>query len=317
MVAARHRVLKPFFRYTRMRKTQVSAMPIALNAVRVFAAVVRHASIQRAAAELCVTPGAVSRQIKALETALGLALFVRRHRAIVPTAEGAALAARLAPAIAQIEAALADCRPGAGVSPCRLTVEATPTFAMHWLIPRLPDFRRRHPDIVVDLRTAQGQVVPSRQIDLHIRRDPAHFAGLPARPCLAESALPVAAPAQCAALAATLAAGTSPADDPAALPLIRMRSRPDLWPRWFAEHPPAKAPIFLDFDNTILAMQAACQGLGLALIPTLFLDALLRDGALQAWPGCAALHSGDYSVLSGYGRSPAAPRFIAWLLDAC
>lgn len=299
-------------------------MPISLNAVRVFTAVVRHASIQRAADELCVTPGAVSRQIKALETALGLALFVRRHRAIVPSAEGAALAARLAPAIEQIEVALADCRPRRSASPCRLTVEATPTFAMHWLIPRLPDFRRQHPDIVVDLRTAQGLVAPSPQVDLHIRRDPAHFAGLAARPCLAESALPVAAPALCAVCrpsvkpaagnATASAAGT--AADFAGLPLIRMRSRPDLWPRWFAAHPPVEAPVYLDFDNTILAMQAACQGLGVALIPTLFLDALLRDGALQAWPGSRALHSGDYSVLSGLGRSPAAPRFVVWLLAA-
>jgi LysR family transcriptional regulator, glycine cleavage system transcriptional activator len=306
MVGAAGITLKPFFRYHRVRKTQATAMPISLNAVRVFTAVVRHASIQRAADELCVTAGAVSRQIKALEGALGLALFVRRHRAIAPTGEGAALAARLAPAIEQIEAALADCRPRRAASPRRLSIEATPTFAMYWLIPRLPDFRRLHPDIVIDLRTAQGPVVPSPTVDLHIRRDPVHFSGLAGRPCLAERALPVAAPALCA--------GRRPGEGFAGLPLIRMRSRPDLWPRWFAAHPPVETPVFLDFDNTILAMQAACQGLGVALIPTLFLDALLADGALQSWPGSAALHSGDYSLLAGLGRSPAAPVFSAWLL---
>jgi LysR family glycine cleavage system transcriptional activator len=280
-------------------------MSLPLNAARVFACVVRQASIQRAAAELCVTPGAVSRQVKALETALGVALLERRHRAIVVTREGAALAARLAPALEEIAAALLESRLRKHGTPSRLVVDATPTFAMHWLIPRLPQFCRAHPEIVIDLRTSQGVVVPAGDVDLHIRRDPAHFAGLSSRPCLPEMALPVVAPA--------LGADPSASEDFAGLPLIRMRSRPDLWPCWFASHPPSRVPVFLDFDNTILAMQAASQGLGIALIPTLFLDALLQAGVLQVWHGAQALQTGQYSVLEGRGRSPAVPRFIAWL----
>lgn len=297
---------KRFFRYTGMRKTQAKVMSLPLNAARVFACVVRHASIQRAAAELCVTPGAVSRQVMALEAALGVALLERRHRAVVPTREGLALAARLSPALDEIAAALSACGPGQRSSAMALTVDVTPTFALHWLMPRLPSFHREYPEIVLSLRTSQGIVQAAVDVDLHIRRDPAQFAGLNSRPFLPETALLVAAPALCAR------GVTSP--HLTDRPLIRMRSRPDLWPAWFAAFPLPRVPEYLDFDNTILAIQAACQGMGVALIPTLFLGDLLKTGVLQAWPGCRPLHSGDYRVLDGRGRSPAAAKFTAWLI---
>lgn len=276
-------------------------MSLPLNALRVFVCVARRGSIQLAAVELCVTPGAVSRQIKALEDYLGGALFERRHRAIVPTTEALALLERLGPALDEIGEAVARVRSARRRPPVGLTIDATPTFAMYWLIPRLASFRSAFPEVSLRLLTSQGPVLPRADVDLHVRRDPVHFAGLEAEECLSEYALPVALPS----VGKDWTAGS--------IPLIRMRSRPDLWPLWLKRFPVQGTPTYLDFDNTILAIQAACQGLGVALVPTLFLTDLLRDGVLEPTPGAQPLHSGSYHLLSGLGRSPAGSEFAKWL----
>lgn len=283
-------------------------MSLPLNALRVFVSVARRRSIRLAADELCVTPGAVSRQIQGLEAQLGEALFVRGHRSLTPTAAATALLARVAPAFDEIALAVAALRSGGRPPQAVLTVDVTPTFAMHWLIPRLPAFRAAHPEVGLRLVTSQGPVRPSPVVDLHVRRDPGHFSGLDGAAFLAETARLVAVPDFWADPAAA-------AGDLSGRPLIRMGSRPDLWPRWFAAGDAAANPNFIDFDNTILAIQAACQGLGIALIPTLFLDSLFAEGIL-ATPPLPALASGRYYLLPGRGGSPAAATFADWLRQA-
>lgn len=279
-------------------------MPLPLNALRVFVSVARRRSIRLAAGELCVTPGAVSRQVQGLEAFLGSPLFVRRHREIALTAAGEALLARVAPALETIAAAVVEARSGGRAPAAALTVDVTPAFAMHWLIPRLPAFRAAHPEVALQIVTSQGPVQPSPAVDLHVRRDPAHFSGLAGEAFLEEAAQLVAAPGVWTPAAA--------AGELAGLPLIRMRSRPDLWPRWLAGRAPAASSCYVDFDNTILAIQAACQGLGVALIPTLFLGPLLAEGIL-ATPPLPALVSGRYHLLPGLGASPASAVFADWL----
>ena len=101
------------------------------------------------------------------------------------------------------------------------------------------------------------------------------------------------------------------------LPLIRMRSRPDLWPKWLAERSlPAAQAAYLEFDNTILAIQAACEGLGIALVPVLFVGELLRNGALGVLPGASPLRSGSYHLLRRQRLSAAGEIFAAWLAQA-
>lgn len=281
-------------------------MPLPLNALRVFVRVARRQSIQLAATELCVTPGAVSRQIKALEDYLGRALFERHHRAIAPTPEALALLERVGPALDAIGEAFAGLRPERQAARVALTIDVTPTFAMYWLIPRLASFRAAYPEVSLRLLTSQGPVHLRSDVDLHVRRDPGHFSGLEGLACLDEYALPVA-------LTAVGSCWAESGGGSQEVPLIRMRSRPDLWPLWLKRHPLAGLPVYLDFDNTILAIQAACQGLGVALVPTLFLSDLLREGVLQPIPGARPLHSGRYHLLPGLGQSPAGAVFIDWL----
>lgn len=282
-----------------------------LSALQIFTVAARHGSFQAAANELHVTPGAVSRQIKALEGNLGQPLFVRRPRQVELTATGRTLFDLVLPAVNMIDEAWQQIS-GARQSSA-LHLECTPTFAMHWLIPRLASFRQQHPQVEVVLRTAQGPVDRNTPAHLVIRRCPSQFSGLAGDPFMDEHALPVCSPdyrqQQDIASPASLRR----------VPLIGVRSRPDLWPKWFAQQQmlPGDGVERLEFDNTILALQAAAQGLGVAFIPCLFLDAFLASGNLVPVPGCAPTRTGAYHWLSPRGKLPrCAEDFIAWLMAA-
>lgn len=283
----------------------MSAVP--LNAIRVFVAVARHASIKAAAAELCVTPGAVSRQVQGLEEYLGVPLFERHHRAIALTQLGHLFLAQVAPALAAIDGASDRVR---RLARGAVRVDATPTFALHWLIPRLSEFRAEHPHLEIRLVTSQGPIVRSGAVDLHIRRDPAHFGGLAGTPFMSEHATLV-----CSPRLAERSAWQTPADLLAA-PRVHMRSRPDLWPKWLAAAGLSAAPAteFIEFDNTILAIQAAVEGLGVALVPRLFVEGLLLAGTLLEVPLAAPFESGAYHLLhESEAATEAAQVFADWL----
>ncbi|HEY4041042.1 MAG TPA: LysR family transcriptional regulator, partial [Rhodopila sp.] len=114
-----------------------------LNALRAFEATARHLSVKHAADELCVTPGAVSQMLKALEQYLGTALFRRVNRGIMLTDAGQAFLPPIRNAFRQITEATR--RATASAEPAFLTVSVTPFFAAAWLVPRLKSFQSAHP----------------------------------------------------------------------------------------------------------------------------------------------------------------------------
>ncbi len=122
----------------------------ALTALRAFEAAARLGSVTAAAAELAVTQGAISRQIRLLEADLRQPLFRRLHRGLELTAAGQKLSASLTDAFGQIGYAVADLKRPQDV----VTVKAMPTFAIRWLLPRLAEFRRLHPSIKLEVSTA-------------------------------------------------------------------------------------------------------------------------------------------------------------------
>ncbi|WP_066342105.1 LysR substrate-binding domain-containing protein [Azohydromonas lata] len=122
-----------------------------LPLLRTFEAAARHLSFTKAAQELHVTPAAVSQQIKALEEALGVALFQRLTRALRLTDAGAALLPGVTEAFNCLTAAVERVRAPAAAT---LDLAAPPSFASHWLVPRLDDFCRRHP--AIELRLSSG-----------------------------------------------------------------------------------------------------------------------------------------------------------------
>lgn len=118
-----------------------------LNQLRAFEAAARHESIKKGAEELCVTPAAVGHQIKGLEIALNNALFQRKTRKIVLTAEGQKLSDQVGRALDILDEAVAQARKHdlTGV----LKIAIAPFFGNRWLLPRLPDFHRKHPGIEI------------------------------------------------------------------------------------------------------------------------------------------------------------------------
>lgn len=280
-----------------------------LNALRAFVAAARHGSFRAAADELCVTTGAVSRQVRLLEDWLGLGLFDRSRRQVRLTLVGARYFVRVAELFDQLATATGSVRETNGARVLHL--DCIPTFAMHWLLPRLPAFKAAFPDVELSLFTAPDRIDLSRPLDYAIRRDPGHFAGLTPHPLMAERSAPVCSPRLLAEL------------DGAAMPeglaermVIAIRARPDLWPQWCAANRIGVDRLRnrLEVDHTYVAIQAAEDGLGIALVPLLFIERQLADGRLVPVPGFPAVESGRYFLLEHRHRDHVAlPGLADWL----
>ena len=151
-----------------------------LKGLRYFFVTAELLSIKQASEVLSVTQAAVSQQVRLLEEALGLALFIRHHRALELTAEGAQLLPHLKIAFDAIEqgteSLLGD------VDPDRITVSVSPSFASRWLIPRLGRFYEAHPDIAVNLSmTDKLESFSHNGSDIGIRFGRGEYAGLESR----------------------------------------------------------------------------------------------------------------------------------------
>jgi len=164
-----------------------------LNALRAFEATARHLSVKNAAEELCVTPGAVSQMLKALELHLGVKLFQRVNRGIFLTDAGQGYLPPIRNAFRQI----AEATKGIAISADSglLTVSVTPFFATAWLVPRLKGFQDAHPDIDLRVQTSNALVDFARDgVDVAVRHGVGRYPGLRAEHVVAVEVIPVAAP---------------------------------------------------------------------------------------------------------------------------
>jgi LysR family glycine cleavage system transcriptional activator len=250
-----------------------------LNAVRAFEAAARLGSFKEAAAELSVTHGAVSQQIRVLEAWLGTpSLFRRSVRRVVLTPAGAALLAEFGPALDRISAAVQHHRERRGDAPAAvLRVNALATFSLRWLLPRMSRFRAEHPDIEVRLTTSNDPVdaLPD-PFDMVIRGGPDTFHGFSSRFLLGERRLPVCSPSLLTQL---------PLGDVADLSrhtLLHVTSMPRLWRDWLTEAKQSalEPAASLSFDHFYLTIQAALDGLGVAMGPTALVADDLAAGRL-------------------------------------
>ncbi|MGY5958897.1 LysR substrate-binding domain-containing protein [Kosakonia sp. BK9b] len=272
-----------------------------------FEAAARLESFSAAAEELFLTTGAVSRHIRSLEAKLGVALFYRGHRYVRLTQAGVVFS-RVASRLLQ-ELAAAEQAVTAHARSHILVVQSLPTFAMHWLMPRLAAFNEAHPDISVEVTTGMGAVNRSALFDVAIRRDPAHFTGLKAIPFLQEHSVLVCSQAYLQQHAVRAA------DDLRGHTMIHIRAREDLWQYWLDAHrvrlDPDVQPITL--DQTFAAIQAAEDGLGLAVIPHLFCARHLAAGRLVSPFPQQKIKTGNYFLLPGERDDDTVRTFIDWL----
>ena len=284
-----------------------------LNALRVFEACARHKSFLRAADELAITPGAVSRQIKGLEAELRLRLFERFNRAVRLTEAGARLAVGVRQGLTVMEAAVEDVR---SARDAPLVVTTRHSFAARWLAPRLHLFQAKHPQIQVHMAAsdATSDLVHDR-IDLAIRYGRGPFPGLHAAMLMNSVIFPVCSPRLLEDVAL---------DHPRDLARAQLLADMDLapgepsWPEWFAAAgaPEVDPDLKLGFSNTYLGIEAALAGRAVVLVTQALVMEELASGRLVR-PFRATVTS-PYSnwVLSLPEKAdqPNIRRFRDWLL---
>jgi LysR family transcriptional regulator of beta-lactamase len=282
---------------------------ISLNPLRAFDAAARHLSFTRAAEELCVTQAAVSHQVKTLEEYLGATLFRRTTKGLVLTDEGQALAPIIADGFARIERALGAIAEG-GVREV-LTVGVVGTFAIGFLLERLADFRARYPFVDVRIMTNNNQVdLWTESLDFAIRFGSGAWHGVEADPLSHAPISPLCSPA--------IAAQLRDIGDLAKFSLLRSYRAQD-WPAWFAaagvSNLSARGPVF---DASIVMVQAAILGEGVAIAPPSMFRRELNTGALvQPFP--LSVDVGGYWLTRLISRppTPAMRAFRDWLTMRC
>src|ERR671914_2647593 len=164
-----------------------------LNALKAFEAAARHESFTRAAEELCVTQGAVSHQVKALETELGLKLFTRERQRLIITEQGRGYLAVLRDALDRI--ALGTERLKQRQTSGVLTVSTSPDFAAKWLVNRLGHFAEAHPDIDLRVSATLHHVDFAREeVDLAVRHGDGNWPGLDVVRLCSEQLFPICSP---------------------------------------------------------------------------------------------------------------------------
>jgi LysR family transcriptional regulator of beta-lactamase len=276
-----------------------------LNTLHAFAAAARHLNFTRAAEELCVTQSAVSHQVKLLEAQLGKALFVRTSRGLQLSDEGALLASPLQAAFESIEAALQQVDEGAPAE--LLTIGVVGTFLHGHLLARLDDFRLRHPRIELRVQTHNNRVdLAAEGLDGAIRFGDGAWARVEAEPLLAAPLTPLCTPA--------LAARLQQPQDLRGGVLLRSFRAGD-WPAWAqAAGVPALTARGPQFDSSVLMVQAALQGAGVALAPAAMFGRELAQGRL-ARPFAAEVDVGRYWFTRSLSKEerPAMRAFRGWL----
>lgn len=285
-----------------------------LNSVRAFEAAARNSSFKDAATELGVTHGAISRQVHLLEEWIGMPpLFRRLNRGVTLTPDGDALLAEFGPALDRISVAARHHRERRGAQRSTvLRVNALATFGLRWLLPRLALFREEHPGIEVQLTTSNAPVDALSEIyDVVIRGGPDTFHGFASRPIIGERRLPVCSPA------ILLRSGLKTVTDLEKHTLLHVATMPRLWRDWLTEagYSGLQPAATLTLDHFYLSIQAAIDGLGVAMGPTALISDDLAAGRLVLPFPTVSLPARTYFAYLPQTRpvNPASATFCEWL----
>lgn len=298
-----------------------------LNAIRTFEVAARHLSFSAAAAELNVTQSAISRQVIGLEHFLGFELFHRQRYSLELTERGKQYAAILTDVFQRIHQAtdsLLD-----EERPTTLNVNVLPTFGMKWLVPRLNRFYTAYPGIDVRMVTSVRPVdFKAETVDVAIRIAPIRTSGkksmptdfdmtndwanVKSSPLITEVLLVVCSP--------KLLSGDRPLQQPSdLLGHNLLHTRKNAWSYWFDmmgidDIAPKGAAAF---EHYFVAIQAAIDGKGIALIPKIFIESELKAGTLVSPFEGTELIGGSYHLLTQESawNSPAVKHFRSWFMD--
>jgi DNA-binding transcriptional LysR family regulator len=251
-----------------------------IASLRALEALDRLGSATKAAEALAQSQSAISRQLQTLEEHLGATLIRREGRGMGLTPQGAEYAQAVRGALNQIaQASMKAALNPAGGS---LNLAILPTFGMRWLVPRLPDFARVHPEVTINLSTRlRAFDFAAEGFDAAIHFGQADWPGTQAIRLHPEKVIAVCTPA----LSSTHPIET--AQDILTLPLLHIQTRPEAWPAWFAAQglDVTRVPGTVH-DQFSTITQAALHGLGVALLPDYLAAQDLAAGRLvPAWGG--------------------------------
>lgn len=280
-----------------------------LTALRAFEAAARHQSFSGAARELNVTHAAVAQQVRGLESELGLELIYRQGRGLGLTPEGTRLAQAIGEGfrgVAQVLAELSAVQPGA---PVRVTL--TPSFAAQWLMPRLGDFWKAHPDIEISLHPDKRVVDLRREgIDLGLRFGSGKWPGLEAEFLTAANYVIVAAPELLKGRKDLSQAELS------AMPWVIEEDWPEAltWLKSFGLKPDAMAITTVPTEE--LALSAARQGWGLHVEAAALVENDVESGLLQVVGRVKDDSLAYYMVTKPGPKRPELKTFMRWLKSA-
>jgi LysR family glycine cleavage system transcriptional activator len=292
----------------------VQLLPQSLMTVRVFNAAASHLSCSRAAEELFLTQSAVSKHLQSLEGHLGVKLFKRVHQGLVLTDAGATYWEAIKPALSMLASATEKARM---LDPDHSTIHiGVPiTFAEKWLMRRIVEFSKSHPDIDVQFAPRPGATSEHTAFSAEIRSGRGNWEGMHAHYLMGKEFFPVCSPAYIHNVKLN-----SP-EDLLGLRLLEHARLPHLWDKWFSACQVSgcdnrKAQQYERFSVMISALKA---GLGVALAPRCLIEADLQNQMLMI-PFEQPLET-DYGYYLVYPKdryqSVALQRFSAWLLAAC
>lgn len=271
-------------------------------------AVARLGTASAAAQELALTQGAISRQLQALESQLGVALIVREKQRLTLTPAAVDYVGDVRKALQTLASASLTLRanPKGGT----LNLAILPAFGMHWLTPRLTRFTALHPEVTLNLSTRLKPFdFTDSRFDAAIHYGRQDFPGTTSLKLMDEEMLAVAAPT-------VLKTPLTGAEGILSHPLLQLESRTGDWGRWLAHHGlPGQRPPGMLFDQFATLTQAAIHGLGLALIPLFLIEADLAAGRLIPVFGPPVPALGSYSLVWPRDRPLRAPlaSFRDWL----
>ncbi|PWE30131.1 LysR family transcriptional regulator [Pararhodobacter marinus] len=269
-------------------------------ALLAFDAVARTGNFTAAARDLGQTQGAVSRQVAQLEAQLGVALVTRGARAARLTEPGRAYARAVRSALDTLGQGAMEALGQAPEPGLHLAI--LPTFGTRWLMPRIPRFVRRHPEITLHVTTRIGQFdLAGAGIDAAIHSGRGDWPGARLTLLMAETVIPVAAP------------GTPGV---AGQPLLALATRPQAWPDWWAhsgQRGALPAPS-MRLEQVATLAQAAAAGMGVALMPAFLIRPELDSGALVPLGPETSTGFGYWFVEPDAAPKPATARFKDWLL---
>ncbi|RKT13482.1 DNA-binding transcriptional LysR family regulator [Paraburkholderia sp. RAU2J] len=285
-----------------------------IGTLQAYEATARHESVTHAAKELSLTESAVSRQISTLESNLGVQLFVRVKQRLVLTRAGRLYSGQVRSALESLARATRAIVAHGGQGDDDLEVVVLPTFAMQWLIPRLKNFNDRYPGIRVNMsvRITSFNLTESH-FEAAIHHGDQHtWPGTSTDFLFDEEPVPVCSPS-------LITKPIQSADELLAYPLLQLTSNPDSWTEWFAD-------LGVEDDRTAqgarfemqgMLIAGAVEGLGIALVPKVFVEGRLHELGLtvpfSAKPKLGSAYHLVYPTEFSHNTSLRA--FRNWLLE--